>query len=45
VTALLMIWLVRVRRGRDRVRRAALDEGWTIPDEGWTIPADDDPNA
>ena len=33
--ALLLVWLVRVRRRRDAVRRARLDEGWTVPeDEG-----------
>jgi hypothetical protein len=37
-TGLLMLWLVRRRRRRDRVRRAALDEGWTVP-------AEDDPTA
>jgi len=29
--ALLMVWLVVLRRRRDRVRRARLDEGWTLP--------------
>ena len=29
--ALLMVWLVVLRRRRDRVRRARLDEGWTVP--------------
>jgi hypothetical protein len=33
VTALLLIWLVRLRRRRDAPRRAALDEGWVIPEE------------
>src|SRR5438309_2060684 len=28
---LLMVWLVVVRRRRDRLRRARLDEGWTLP--------------
>jgi len=36
VTALLLIWLVRVRRRRDRPRRAALDEGWVIPTDDET---------
>jgi len=35
VLALLLVWLVRLRRRRDAVRRARLDEGWTVPeDEG-----------
>jgi hypothetical protein len=29
-----LLWLVRLRRRRDRVRRALLDEGWTVPSEG-----------
>jgi len=29
--ALVMVWLVVRRRRRDRVRRARLDEGWTVP--------------
>jgi hypothetical protein len=29
-TGLLLVWLVRVRRRRDRARRALLDEGWTV---------------
>jgi Peptidase MA superfamily len=33
VIAVLLVWLVRVRRRRDRVRRAALDEGWTVSGE------------
>ena len=28
---LLMVWLVMLRRRRDRVRRARLDEGWAVP--------------
>jgi len=41
VTALLLIWLVRLRRRRDKVRRAALDEGWVIPtDEEENGPAE-----
>jgi len=28
---LMLIWLVRLRRRRDRGRRALLDEGWTLP--------------
>ena len=35
---LVLIWLVRLRRRRDRVRRALLDEGWTLPQ-------DDEPTA
>ena len=35
---LTMVWLVRLRRRRDRARRALLDEGWTVPSE-------DDPTA
>lgn len=31
---LLLVWLVRLRRRRDRARRALLDEGWTLPDAG-----------
>jgi len=34
VTGSLMVWLVVLRRRRDRVRRALLDEGWTVPGEG-----------
>ncbi|OLC79130.1 MAG: hypothetical protein AUH78_01345 [Gemmatimonadetes bacterium 13_1_40CM_4_69_8] len=30
---LVLAWLVRVRRRRDRVRKALLDEGWTVPEE------------
>ena len=30
---LMLIWLVRLRRRRDRARRALLDEGWTVPEE------------
>jgi len=30
---LLLVWLVRVRRRRDRARKALLDEGWTLPPE------------
>lgn len=33
VLALLLVWLVVVRRRRDRGRRARLDEGWVVPDE------------
>jgi len=36
--ALALVWLVRLRRRRDRPRRALLDEGWTLPD-------DDEPTA
>jgi hypothetical protein len=35
---LVLLWLVRLRRRRDRVRRAKLDEGWTVAPE-------DDPTA
>jgi hypothetical protein len=35
---LMLIWLVRLRRRRDRVRKALLDEGWTVPE-------DDEPTA
>jgi peptidase MA superfamily protein len=38
VLGLALIWLVRLRRRRDRPRRAALDEGWTLP-------PDDEPTA
>lgn len=35
--ALLLVSLVGLRRGRDRARKARLDEGWTVPeDEGPT---------
>ncbi|HEX9603862.1 MAG TPA: hypothetical protein VF973_08935 [Myxococcales bacterium] len=30
---LVLIWLVRLRRRRDRARRALLDEGWTVPED------------
>src|SRR5439155_18293440 len=30
---LVLAWLVRVRRRRDRARKALLDEGWTVPEE------------
>lgn len=33
VAGLLLVWLVRVRRRRDRARKALLDEGWTLPPE------------
>ena len=33
VVGLLVLWLVRRRRRLDRVRRAALDEGWDIDPE------------
>jgi hypothetical protein len=33
VLGLALVWLVRLRRRRDQVRKALLDEGWTIPDE------------
>jgi hypothetical protein len=33
VMALLLIWLVRVRRQRDRIRRAGLDEGWIVSED------------
>ena len=37
VIALLLVSLVRLRRRRDRDRKARLDEGWTVPeDEGPT---------
>jgi hypothetical protein len=42
---LVLIWLVRVRRRRDRARRALLDEGWPLPEEGWAPPEEDDPTA
>src|SRR5205823_6209282 len=32
-TGLVLVWLVQVRRRRDRVRKARLDEGWTMPEE------------
>ena len=35
---LTLVWLVRLRRRRDRVRKAQLDEGWVIPE-------DDEPTA
>lgn len=38
VLAIVLLWLVRVRRRRERVRRALLDEGWTVSPE-------DDPTA
>jgi hypothetical protein len=28
-----LAWLVRLRRRRDRTRRALLDEGWVVPDD------------
>src|SRR5438445_6541965 len=31
--ALLLVWLVRLRRRRDAARRARLDEGWTLPED------------
>ncbi len=35
VTGVLLVVLLRLRRGRDRARRARLDEGWTVSaDEG-----------
>jgi hypothetical protein len=30
-TGVLLVWLVRLRRRRDRARKALLDEGWTVP--------------
>jgi len=30
---LVLVWLVRLRRRRDRARRALLDEGWTVSDQ------------
>jgi hypothetical protein len=30
---LALVWLVRLRRRRDRGRRARLDEGWVVPEE------------
>ena len=30
---LVLVWLFRVRRRRDRARRALLDEGWTVSEE------------
>ncbi len=38
VMGVLLVWLVRLRRRRDRARRALLDAGWTVP-------ADDGPTA
>jgi hypothetical protein len=35
---LALVWLVRLRRERDRARKALLDEGWTVP-------GDDEPTA
>src|SRR2546427_319499 len=29
----MLIWLVRLRRQRDRARKALLDEGWTLPED------------
>ncbi len=35
VLALMLVWLVRLRRQRDAERKARLDEGWTVSeDEG-----------
>jgi len=34
VVGLVLVWLVVLRRRRDRERRARLDEGWTVPAEG-----------
>ncbi|HVH69442.1 MAG TPA: hypothetical protein VM716_16365 [Gemmatimonadales bacterium] len=36
--ACVLVWLVAVRRRRDRARKALLDEGWAVPD-------DDEPSA
>ncbi|HTR78043.1 MAG TPA: hypothetical protein VMH39_08025 [Gemmatimonadaceae bacterium] len=33
VLAIVLVWLVFVRRRRDRARRASLDEGWVIPED------------
>ncbi len=33
VLALMLVWLVRLRRQRDAERKARLDEGWTVPDD------------
>jgi hypothetical protein len=33
--ALVLLALWSRRRGRDEARRAALDEGWTVPDDPW----------
>src|SRR5206468_11342495 len=30
---LVLVWLVRLRRRRDRARRALLDEGWTVSEQ------------
>jgi hypothetical protein len=30
---LTLVWLVRLRRRRDRVRKTQLDEGWVIPED------------
>ena len=38
VLGLGLVWLVRLRRHRDRERKALLDEGWTLP-------PDDEPTA
>jgi len=32
VLAVALVWMVRIRRRRDRERRALLDQGWTVPD-------------
>jgi hypothetical protein len=32
-TGLVLVWLVRVRRRRDRARKALLDEGWAVSEE------------
>jgi hypothetical protein len=39
----VLIALVGLRRRRDRLRRARLDEGWVVPPEEWA--AGDAPNA
>ena len=31
VTGVLLVWLVRLRRRRDRARKRLLDEGWVVP--------------
>lgn len=38
VTGVLLVWLVRLRRRRDRARRERLDEGWVVPADEEPIP-------
>ncbi|HVH09329.1 MAG TPA: hypothetical protein VM736_05990 [Gemmatimonadales bacterium] len=38
VLGLMLVALVRVRRRRDRARRAALDEGWEVPEQDGPTP-------